>query len=270
MKMCHKQVVEEHNKTAEEYDSWYNNSYSRFVEDIETDILLQFLNDKKDVLILDAAGGTARLAIRLAEKGFNVHCVDLAERMLEVGRKKASKKGLQERICFINADITCLDNFKDNTFDFTFCFGTALSYCNAEEVLREFSRVTKKGSFIVVDFKSFYRNLGRIIIDRRVELEDYLKTKIYNSKYHTYNEINYTIDDVEKLIKHAGLKLTNILGKSVFNNYFENLSKQQLELLFQDKNSLEEYKQHDWQLRERRDLIPMCLEIVAIIKNESV
>ena len=56
--------------------------------------------------ILDMATGTGDLAILLAERMPQAHVtgVDLSEGMLSIGREKARRKGLSERINFVNGD----------------------------------------------------------------------------------------------------------------------------------------------------------------------
>ena len=68
--------------------------------------------------ILDIATGTGDLAILLARAvpAATVTGVDLSEGMLEVGRRKAVKAGLGDRITFRSADALALP-FPDNSFD---------------------------------------------------------------------------------------------------------------------------------------------------------
>ena len=56
--------------------------------------------------ILDMATGTGDLAILLAERIPQAHVtgVDLSEGMLSIGREKAQRKGLSERIDFVRGD----------------------------------------------------------------------------------------------------------------------------------------------------------------------
>ena len=59
--------------------------------------------------ILELACGTGRVAIPLAEAGFEVHGVDLSEQMLAVCRDKIEERGLGERIRLILANMTSFD-----------------------------------------------------------------------------------------------------------------------------------------------------------------
>ena len=268
MKISHKKVVEEHNQFAEEYDSWYEGSYNEYVREIEADILLMYLPKNKDIKILDAAGGTGSLAIPLAEQGYQVYCIDLAEKMLSLGKVKAKKKKADKNIIFKRVDITNMKEFKDNCFDFTFCFGTALSYCDPEKALKEFKRVTKKNCFIIVDFKSLYRNLGMLIVKKdEKRISKLLKTGLYSSDFHKYTEINYRIGDIENLVKKFKFKLGYILGKDIFYQYFSKLKSEDVDKIFNNQKNKKYFMDLDRQLRQNRNFIPLAIEIIAVLKK---
>jgi ubiquinone/menaquinone biosynthesis C-methylase UbiE len=76
------------------------------------------------VKILDAAGGTGRLAIPLAKMGYEVTLSDYSSGMLSVAREKLSREGLLDKVKVVEADIADLP-FEDGTFDVVsdgYCF----------------------------------------------------------------------------------------------------------------------------------------------------
>ncbi|MBO6517266.1 MAG: bifunctional demethylmenaquinone methyltransferase/2-methoxy-6-polyprenyl-1,4-benzoquinol methylase UbiE [Bacteroidia bacterium] len=107
---------------------------------------LQSLQPKR---ILDVATGTADLAIAsLKLKPEEVVGVDLSENMLNVGRKKLTKKGI-ESITLTQGDSENLP-FKDGEFDaITVGFGVR-NYENLEKGLREMNRVLRPGGKLVI------------------------------------------------------------------------------------------------------------------------
>ena len=102
-------------------------------------------------MMLDVATGTADLAIE-ANRQLNpekIIGVDIANEMLEVGRKKLRKKSLDEKIELQLGDSENLP-FSDNTFDaVTVAFGVR-NFENLEIGMREMNRVLKPGGVIVV------------------------------------------------------------------------------------------------------------------------
>lgn len=91
--------------------------------------------------ILDVATGTGDFAIALARKidGCRVDGVDLSDGMMEVGRKKVAKAGLDGRITFAKGD--CLNlPYPDNTFDaVTVAFGVR----NFEDLRRGYAEMAR-------------------------------------------------------------------------------------------------------------------------------
>src|SRR3954471_18418540 len=116
--------------------------------------------------ILDVATGTGDVAI-LAEKMLQpvkVTGIDISEGMLEIGRKKLEKLGLQHKIQLLQGDSETID-FADNSFDVvTVAFGVR-NFQNLEKGLAEMRRVLRPGGKLVVlefsrpknfFFKTFY------------------------------------------------------------------------------------------------------------------
>lgn len=101
--------------------------------------------------VLDIATGTGDLAVALARSiaGSHVTGVDLSPGMIEVGIKKVSEKGLQERIDLQVADALALP-FADNTFDvITIAFGIR-NFEHLDRGYREMLRVLRPGGKLVV------------------------------------------------------------------------------------------------------------------------
>ena len=99
--------------------------------------------------ILDVATGTADLALALKEAapGAEVIGVDFVPAMLELGRAKAAKRGVDIRL--EQGDGLALD-FEDNSFDaLTVAYGLR-NFADYDKGLSEFYRVLKPGGRLVV------------------------------------------------------------------------------------------------------------------------
>ena len=102
--------------------------------------------------ILDIATGTGDLAINLVEtKASKITGLDISPGMLEVGRQKITKKGLDGTIEMILGDSENLP-FSDNTFDaITVAFGVR-NFENLNKGLSEILRVLKpNGVFVILE-----------------------------------------------------------------------------------------------------------------------
>ncbi|MBN2638825.1 MAG: bifunctional demethylmenaquinone methyltransferase/2-methoxy-6-polyprenyl-1,4-benzoquinol methylase UbiE [Bacteroidales bacterium] len=109
--------------------------------------LLSAADPKK---ILDVASGTGDLAIELAKMPVDkIVGIDIANEMLEIGRVKVKKKGLDSVIELQTGDSEAID-FDDEEFDaVTVAFGVR-NFENLDKGLKEMQRVLKKGGQVAV------------------------------------------------------------------------------------------------------------------------
>jgi len=101
--------------------------------------------------ILDVATGTADVALEMAGRlpAERIVGLDISDQMLDVGRRKVRKKGLEERIELMVGDSENLP-FANNTFDaITVAFGVR-NFEHLEKGLQEMQRVLKPGGKLVV------------------------------------------------------------------------------------------------------------------------
>lgn len=104
---------------------------------------------------LDVAGGTGDIAFRIVERGGpGVHTTvfDINSSMLEVGAARSVRRGISERLEFVEGNAEELP-FEDNTFDaYTIAFGIR-NVPKMEKAIGEAYRVLKRGGkFLCLEF----------------------------------------------------------------------------------------------------------------------
>ena len=100
--------------------------------------------------ILDVATGTGDLAIaaiRLNPLG--ITGIDISEKMLEIGRKKISDKGLSDKITLIRADSEEIP-FSDSVFNVAMVAFGVRNFADPLKCLSEIYRVIQAGGMIMV------------------------------------------------------------------------------------------------------------------------
>lgn len=101
---------------------------------------------------LDVATGTADVALEIFRQKGNgafVAGVDISVSMMRIGREKAAREGLSDRVAFVQAPGEALP-FRDNVFDSaSIAFGIR-NVVHRELGLREMCRVVKPGGRVVV------------------------------------------------------------------------------------------------------------------------
>ncbi|MEO9003316.1 MAG: bifunctional demethylmenaquinone methyltransferase/2-methoxy-6-polyprenyl-1,4-benzoquinol methylase UbiE [Ginsengibacter sp.] len=101
--------------------------------------------------VLDVATGTGDFALISYQmlKPEKIIGIDISEGMLDIGRKKILKAGLENNIELLNGDSEAI-LFDDNTFDaVTVAFGVR-NFENLEKGLSEIKRVLKPGSKLII------------------------------------------------------------------------------------------------------------------------
>ncbi len=107
--------------------------------------------DNNNPRIIDLATGTGDLAIEVSRqlKGALITGQDISPKMLEIGKKKIKKKGLDHRMTLDEGDAESL-KYESNYFDgATVGFGVR-NFGNLEKGLKEIHRILKPGSSLVV------------------------------------------------------------------------------------------------------------------------
>ena len=119
-------------------------------------------------LVLDVATGTADMALMACQKieELKVIGIDISEGMLQAGRKKVEKEGLQARIELQRGDSEAI-NYRENTFDAVMVAFGVRNFENLEKGLEEMKRVLKPGGrLIVLEFskpkKKFIKGIYRL------------------------------------------------------------------------------------------------------------
>ncbi len=172
--------------------------------------------------VLDVATGTGDVAI-LTYKILHpkkITGIDISEGMLEVGRSKVEKLGLENEIELLNGDSESI-NFPDASFDaVTVAFGVR-NFENLEKGLKEMLRVLKPGGKLVIlefskpkqiAFKGVYNLYMKIIAPG-------IGSMVAKNK----DAYQYLNDSVQKFPE--GKEFIEILKKSGYKNtYFESLT----------------------------------------------
>lgn len=135
---------------------------------------IAFLRPFSPAHILDIATGTGDLAIALyqALQAEKIIGADISEGMMQVGRGKVEKAGLQDHIFFEQQDCTAL-TYADESFDaVTAAFGVR-NFEHIEQGLAEMYRVLKPGGHLMIlelstpehfPMKQLYRLYSKIVI----------------------------------------------------------------------------------------------------------
>jgi SAM-dependent methyltransferase len=152
--------------TRSAYDKYANREWNRLetgaqarLEYLVTTYALSrhLPSSETPVRILDAGGGPGRYTTALAAQGYRVTLLDLSPKLLDIARSKIAElpAPTRDRIDdVVEASITDLSLFPDETFDAVLCLGGPLSHLvesSARTVaIQELRRVAKPGGLLFV------------------------------------------------------------------------------------------------------------------------
>jgi demethylmenaquinone methyltransferase / 2-methoxy-6-polyprenyl-1,4-benzoquinol methylase len=157
----HKQAMvdEVFDKVAPRYDLM-NDLMSGGLHRVWKDILVTAVNPPRNARsfsVLDAAGGTGDVGLRIAEAGgagTRVTVCDINKEMLGVGRERAARRRLDDRVSFIAGNAESLP-FPDRSFDAcTIAFGIRNVPRIAIAVGEFFRMLRPGGRFLCLEFSS--------------------------------------------------------------------------------------------------------------------
>lgn len=159
--------------------------------------------------ILDVGCGTGAMGLVLSEMGHHVKGIDLSEKMMNVGRKKAKEHGLS--MTFEIGDAEQIP-FEDNTFDVVVNRHLLWTLPHPEKALLDWKRVIKPGGFVIAVEGRWDNGKGSVKIKRQVTrtLEKLFAPQLRKTKY------NY-IDSVEEALPNRG-GITEEKAKIYFSN----------------------------------------------------
>lgn len=108
--------------------------------------------------VLDAGAGSGYVTIHMAEKGLNVHAVDITPIHLEDAQRNVEKHGLQDKVSVQLGNYHDLSDFADGAFDGIYTMETFVHADDPLKVLRNFYRLLRSGGVLVLNEADFNRN----------------------------------------------------------------------------------------------------------------
>ncbi len=180
------------------------------------------LEKNKPGTLLDVATGTADMAIMASGmlKAEKIIGIDISDGMLEIGRKKIQKLGLQNTIELLNGDCETI-NFKNDSFEaVTVAFGVR-NFENLEKGLSEILRVLKPGGkLVVLEFSKPQSAVVKIMYKLYMKFITPNVGKLFSKNRNAYQYLDESINKFPE-----GNFFTGILDKLGYKNtYTKSLS----------------------------------------------
>lgn len=216
-----RQVEEMFNDISPKYDL-LNHLLSANIDKLWRNRVVRMLEQKQPKTIIDIATGTADFALAASRiKNSLITGIDISEGMLEVGREKINKKGLNDRIKLVKADSENLP-FEQDSFDAAIVGFGVRNFETLKKGLSEIFRVLKPGGeFYVLEFsrpsKTPVKQFYRFYFTRILPLVGGMISKNRNAYTYLPESVNEFPDGVNFL---AILAETGFTGTQYFEQTF--------------------------------------------------
>ncbi len=212
------------------FAKYYDLLMERTDYDLWTDYLTTIFERRKEntETILELACGTGNIAIRLSERGYSCMGLDISESMLTLAGEKASAKGLS--IPLILQNMGSLDYNRKT--DAVLCLCDGINYMTdkseVEELFVKVSAIVNPDGVFIFDISSEYKLsnvLGNNVFAENKPEVSYIWENFYDGRkktiemfltffgkegelYSKHEEMHmqraYSVDELEKLLRHAG------------------------------------------------------------------
>lgn len=206
-------------KISESYDEVFDALYFRVYDAVTWKYLEPYVPVEPNTVVLDAGGGTARWAIRMARKGCRVVLMDSSEKMLRDASRKVEAKGLQQQITLRCGDMTEI-SFADETFDMVLCEHALFLLREPDVAIRELKRVLKEDGALVVSAQNRYvQALSSIAGKPRVDNVERAFKVLANQEHECVTKdgkvkiYTWTPQEFREMLERNGLRVEKMVGK---------------------------------------------------------
>jgi ubiquinone/menaquinone biosynthesis C-methylase UbiE len=205
-----------YDRIAGKYDLDYEEANWRLYDALTWAYIEPFLPEDKNLPIVDAGGGTAKWAIKIAKLGYHVICGDISTGMLDVAKQKIASEGLQDAIKLRILDIRAMDSVPDESTDLVLAVGDVISYAMDDDLaVGECFRVLRPGGRCIasVDNKFTYI-LNQIHWNQFDRIQSLLDTGI--SDFFRHHPVKtYFTSELHDLFTRHGFEVERLVGKPV-------------------------------------------------------
>jgi demethylmenaquinone methyltransferase/2-methoxy-6-polyprenyl-1,4-benzoquinol methylase len=215
------QVASMFDKIASRYD-FFNRFLSVGIDVGWRKKAIKELKKEQPQFVLDVATGTADVALMAQKilKPIKIVGIDISKEMLEIGKQKVHKAGLDNVIDLQIGDSEAI-NYAENTFDATTVAFGVRNFQNLEKGLSEIYRVLKPGKkMVILEFSKPKRNVWHKLYNLYMGIIAPKMVSVLSKNKEAYEYLNNSVNAFPERES-----LVSIINKVGFkNSYYKELS----------------------------------------------
>ena len=220
----------------------------------------EYLNNDKNLKILDVGAGTGRYSVQLANEGYDVTAIELVKHNLGMLKSKGST------VKAYQGTALNLSRFNDNTFDMTLVFGPMYHLFKFEDkvkALQEAKRVTKPNGIILV---AYIMNEYSILTHgfKKNNIIECIKEGKIDENFHVVSSpedlYDYVrIEDIDRINSEVGIERLKLIAADGPANYMRSI------LHDMDEETFKIFIEYHLKTCERADLLGASSHTVDIL-----
>lgn len=195
---------------SENVDNANSQGFWKLSDEIVKSFLLEVIDNRKGVTIVDFGGGTGKWAKILDDflVESEIIIVDLSKDMLGVAETKIKAGLYKNKISLINADMTNVKELGNNIADYIISTYNPLSFVdNPQSVIDEAYRIVKPGEKVTITVQAYYNALYSKIYNYQAPVEEL--RQIREKKKLFWNDFvpetwQLSQQDMEEMFRQAG------------------------------------------------------------------
>ncbi|MFX1470311.1 MAG: class I SAM-dependent methyltransferase [Promethearchaeota archaeon] len=193
------------NNRAKTYNDFYKTFRGAVESYVDWELLKNYLPKSKEAKILDAAGGTGRISIILAKRGYSITLCDISPEMLNLAKQNMLKEGVADSVKILECNV-CNLQFEDENFDLVICWDGMVD----QIVIRELNRVTKKDGIVSIYLNNKWaKALKKFYEDPNLSLN---LIKSCSSSLEERKKRHFSPEEAKNLFEREGFKVLDIYG----------------------------------------------------------
>jgi len=210
-----------HDRVANQYDDIYDDLYWQWHDTLTWDYLKNYLPRQQNEPVIDLGCGTGKWAIKMAQSGYHVTCLDISIKMVDSVRRKAEQWGLTRKIECIQADLMDLSGLPQNHFALATAFGEPIcSTAIPPKALKQINQILAPGGLLVATVDNRFNAFDFFLERNNVEeLGQFVKNGkthwLTRDKREQFELFMYSPTQLTKLLHKAGFVVIDLLGKTV-------------------------------------------------------
>jgi len=143
--------MNEHIKELKRHLIYKTTGNLSLIRRIEWQHIIEWIDPKEDERILDVACGTGELSLKIAEKGSEIHAIDMSENAINIAKRLAKRENISCEFIVGNAEDL---SYPNEYFDKIICSSSLEHFTNDLKALKEMNRVLKPKGCVVMTVDS--------------------------------------------------------------------------------------------------------------------